>query len=412
MVEELKIDKEAPQNGVLFFYISTILSYLAGMMYSYANVIYVSWLTGSQAYTGLIYFISFFPFLFLNLYGGVLADRYSRKKILLVAQSVYAISAAVFSVMVYLSGNESVSFVFVLMMCLVNAVAFSFLPSARLSMVADLVPSGKIKNATIIVNLTFILSVGIGPLLIGLLKENYSWMMVYAAPFVCYLLSNLMLLCVKSNETTSKTEGVDFKYFMEGVKYIKSSHLIWQFLMLTCVATIILGPLEVLVPLYLNDVLGLSEADRGIFMGLLGLGLLLGGILSMLAGKFLNKALLVIIGIVISSIFLMFLSFVDSVTWAVICVVLSSMFGSFSVNLITVILQSEVVDEMRGRVMSFFSLFYIVSPAVSALFLSIISERVGFDITFQLSAIFIILASIMLFLLFPSIRKFSDNTVC
>jgi MFS family permease len=154
-------------------------------------------LTGSATAVGITTALQFLPTLLLGLYGGVIADRFPKRKILLCTQATMGLAAAVLAVLAF-AGSVQVWQVYSLALFLGLATAVD--NPTRQSFVTELVGKARLRNAISMVSSTFQLGSLIGPALGGLLLGTVGTGWAFALNSVTFLGSITALLMMREHE--------------------------------------------------------------------------------------------------------------------------------------------------------------------------------------------------------------------
>ena len=125
------------------------------------------------------------------------------------------------------------------------------------------------------------------------------------------------------------------------------------------------GPMQILLPKLAREVLGLSELQRGGYLGLMALTLILGGVSALLLGKFLHHGAAIFVGTMTAS--LLFASLSRWTSAAVSATALGAMglLGGMVISFIVAGIQGQAPEALRGRIMSIYSIISQVVPAAS-----------------------------------------------
>src|SRR5256885_7534397 len=148
------------------FFMGQVVSNIGTWMQRIAQDWLVLPLTGSATAVGITTALQFLPTLVLGLYGGVVADRFPKRKILLVTQITMGTCAGILALTAF-TGSVQVWHVYT--MAFVLGLATAVDNPTRQSFVTELVPRETVRNAISMVSSTFQLGSLIGPALGGLL---------------------------------------------------------------------------------------------------------------------------------------------------------------------------------------------------------------------------------------------------
>ncbi len=181
-----------------------------------------------------------------------------------------------------------------------GGLAWSFVGPARLATLGQIAPPDKLKPATIIFNLQVLLGFGLAPVVIGLVRSRYGWPAVFATGMGFFVAASLMLLGTRTRGSDRPGQGV-FTEIGEGFSAVKANPLLLQLILAAIMAYAMTGPMQILLPKLAREVLGLSELQRGGYLGLMALTLILGGVSALLLGKYLHHGLAIFVGTMTAS---------------------------------------------------------------------------------------------------------------
>jgi hypothetical protein len=118
---------------LIWFYLNSFLTLLIGNMFAYAMIIYSRAVTGSDAVTGLVYAGNLVPPLVLGMYAGTVIDRFTRKRVVMIAQTTFIYTSAA---MVFLTTQQFfvVGDIMLIAVMLVNGIGLSFIIPGRMAL--------------------------------------------------------------------------------------------------------------------------------------------------------------------------------------------------------------------------------------------------------------------------------------
>ena len=339
-------------------------------------------LTGSGLALGITNALQFGPLVFFGLYGGVIADRFNRRRLLIVTQSALALLAAAIGLLV-------VANLIRLWMIWVAALLLSLIMSidkpALLAFVKDLVGERDLPNAVALNNAVISSGRMIGPVVSGLLIAFFGMapsFFINAISFGLVVLV-LMILDVARLYVTRPVERKP-RQAREGLSYIRQDRVLMLTVTVMSVVFVTAYNLQVMVPLLTSRMLGGSSELYGIVMSSLGLGAVTGSLL--IASWVRPGVMMVALWCGLLSIVHIWLAVPFGVYFT-----LSGMFllgvscGFFNVT-VTSTLQLRARDDVRGRVMAMYSIGILGSGLLGAPLAGILADTVGVSDTFLVIA--------------------------
>ena len=235
-------------------------------------------LSGSVTAVGITVFMQFIPSLVLMPLGGILADRYSKRLILMISQGVAGALAATMAVLA-LTGNIEVWHIYVIAFVL-GLVVVADQP-ARQVFVNELVGPAQLRNAISLNSSIFQLGGMIGPAVSGVLIMAIGGGWAFAANALACAITVISLLLIRKNELVlmppiKRAKG----QLMEGVRYVLAKPtILWPAAMAAVFAVFGLS-LPVLMAAYANNLFDAGAGGYGLLNTLVALGALCGALAS------------------------------------------------------------------------------------------------------------------------------------
>jgi MFS family permease len=332
------------------YWVGAFLSFVGSWIQNVAQSWLVYELTRSEFLLGVVGFASGVPMLFLAPIGGALADRWNRRNILLITQSLFALSAFALAALTYAG---AIRYEYIVALALLNGLVLTVDLPTRQSLVAHLVPRADLANGIALNAAAFHTARILGPAIGGLLLE---W--VGAAP--CFLVNALsfsaILLALLSLRIQPSTDGRVptgiLQSLREGVAFVRARRglmLLW--LNVLILSTFGLSYL-VLLPVFAAEVLQVGKTGLGQLYTFAGVGSLAGLLLTARLSGEVPRGWLVILA-------------ANGFAWSVIgfaltthplvakgLLMLAGMFGVMQLVSTNTALQTAAPDYLRGRVVS------------------------------------------------------------
>jgi MFS family permease len=331
-------------------------------------------LTGSAATIASITFVSSVPIVVFSMAGGVAADRYDRRRILIVTQLGLATLAFVYA---WLVGTDRLTLWFVYALAAVFGIVVAFDLPAMHALVPELVPREHIANAIALNQSIFHGSRLLGPALAGLLIAATSSAMAFFANGLSYFAVILSLLLISTPPQASHRHGGGWSDLKEGLAYIARERDVRAIIGYTGLTTAFVFPLLLpFMPIAVKTIFGGDSRGLGIVMSASGLGAMLGA-LSLLKVKPHARGRLILLFFGVGAAALATVSFMRSPWAAASAVAVLSFSVSISLGLGTTILQITVPSELRGRVMGVHGLMFTGLMPLAALALGPVADRIG-----------------------------------
>ncbi|HKT20259.1 MAG TPA: MFS transporter [Stellaceae bacterium] len=240
---------------------------------------YIYALTGSPLYLGFVGLAMFLPAASLALVAGQIIDRYPRRRVLLAAWSLQALSASGIAILA-LIGRGSVEFVFLLIACFGAGRAFD--QPAQASLLPSLVPVAQFPRVTPLNSLVNQFAVIIGPGLGGLLFSAGEWLFKLGAPVafcgtVVMYLVGLAAVASLPQTPTRPAEPFSFRSFLSGIDFIRRAAAVRGAITLDMFG-VFFGGATALLPIFARDILMIGPIGLGLLRSTPAMGALAAGL--------------------------------------------------------------------------------------------------------------------------------------
>jgi MFS family permease len=336
-------------------------------------------LTGNPVQLGLVLAAMALPRAVFMLVGGALVDRLSPRRVLLTARGANAVLAGLLAALV-LAGTIQMWMVYVLAFSIGLCTAFAY--PAGGSILPQIVPPAQLQMANSMIMGMRQLSMLIGPALAGLLvtagssgngSGAHGTGLAFAVDAVSFLFSVASLLAIRiaSDRESRAAAGGVLAQVGEGFRALSQDLQLRSFVAyMALVSVLVMGPLQVGLPLFAKARFSEGAAAFGWLMTANGIGMLLGSVMSTSVTRLVKGRLGVMIlsldaaaGLALAA-----LSGVHSVLAGAALLVLTGLFaGTVQIAIITW-LQRRVPQAMMGRIMSIvFFTFLGLAPLAAAL---------------------------------------------
>ena len=362
------------------FFSAQFLSLIGSWMQTVAQSWLVLTLTNSPFLLGLIGTLQFSPVLLLSIFAGAVVDRFPKRRLLIVTQLMLATQATALGVLAW-TGRAEYWHVAVLgvVVGLANAIDLQ----ARQSYIAEMVGRDDLVNAVALNSAAFNAARIVGPAIAGVM---IGWFGVVPAFFVNAIgfvvaIASLLTLTTEGKPAARPLAGV-LADIGEGVQYALHTPRIRLTLGLLFVVSLCVFNFTVYVPLLARDVLGLGPQGFGFLMAALGLGAVAGALtLGTAARPPTATVLFAEAAVACGGLFLM--SLVVRVPVAASLLFVIGFFGIMLVASCNTAMQLAAPDELRGRVMSLYSLIWGGVFPIGAFCVGAISEAWGVPMAFR-----------------------------
>jgi MFS family permease len=358
-------------------------------------------LTGSALMLGTVSFATSIPVLFFSLWGGVLADRFERRRLMVWTQSASMLLAFILSFLT-LKGVETITHIVVL--AFLNGVANAFNAPVRQSIVSDLVKKEDLQNAIAINSTQFQLSQSLGPAFAGLT-------LAAVGPGWCFFLNGLSFLAViwtlvvmDVPPLPPRKRASALQSIKESFVYVRGQPVITGLLFMAAVPALFGTPFRSMLPAFAESVLRVGPTGLGVMQSAVGLGAVCGALTMASVGPKWRSG-----GIQLGAVMLMGFAlegFGLSKIYVLTVVLLFVVgFAQMTYNTLNqTFLQHMVADEMRGRVLSVLTLVTFGLMPFGAMQAGVVANSLGPPMSMVLGGCVCVLAGLAIVSRFPSLR--------
>jgi MFS family permease len=360
-------------------------------------------LTSSATYLGLVGFAAGVPYWFFTLYGGVISDRVSRKKIMLMTQSAMMVLAFILAALTF---SGVIQPWHILLLAFLNGVANAFDAPARHSLVLDMVPREDLTNAIVMNGTMYNTSTILGPALGGLLYAIIGPAWCFMINGVSYLAIIFGLLVMRLPPFIRKsTHGSVLAELKEGISYVKH-HPVLKGVILLMVVTGLFGlSFMTLIPAWAVAVLHGDATTNGLLQAARGVGALMTAFWLISLGNFRFKGKLVTIGVFAVPILTVIFSFIRSVPVALGVLVVLGMANLLIANLSTILVQMNADDRLRGRVMGVYTFVFFGFMPLGSLWIGAAADLFSEQTAIIICGVMSLVGAAIIWKLVPELAK-------
>jgi MFS family permease len=323
-------------------------------------------LGGSAATLGIIGFLNTIPNLAFALPAGVLADRFDRRKILLVFQGAN-MGVAVALAALWATGELTVFLMGILAFLGGTFGTLSF--PAFQAYLASTVPEEDLESAVALNSLSLQLARFVGPAIAGLLLASAGPTWVFGVNAVSFLgvLGALALLPASRGHIASAAMGVGHS-MKEGVRYVFGQRSIASLMVLMMLAGLFATPpVAFMIPGLVRFQLHEGAATLGVLISLVGLGSVLGSLVLLRLARRVNKGEPAIASYLACAAAIAVIGLSTSVPLSFALAVIGGLTGVVFIGISTVVVQASSAPEFRARAMAIWAACFVGVLPIGAL---------------------------------------------
>ena len=388
------------RNFQLFFS-GQLISLIGTWMQTVAQSWLMYKLTGSALKLGEVGFASQIPVFLVAPLGGITADRVNRQRLVIATQIASMILAGILAWLT-LTGVVQPWHIFVLAALLGVVNAFDI--PGRQSFIIDMVGKEDLMNAIALNSSMFNGARVIGPMVAGILVPLIGEGWCFAANAISYVavIINLFLMRVHCAPRASKHSPIED--IIEGFRWVNQTKVIRALLLLLGLVSLVGMPYTVLMPIFADKILHGGARGLGILMGATGVGALFGALT--LAAKTGVKGLGRWVAFACGGfgISLCLFSFSHFFWLSVVLLMPAGYSMMLQMACSNTLVQTMVPDQLRGRVMSVYSMMFMGMAPIGAFFGGALAHRLGAPFTVAVGGVACILGAIWFGRALPELR--------
>lgn len=366
------------------WFVASVISNIGSWMQIVGQGWLVLQLTDSPFYLGLVGLVRAVPTIAFSLVGGVLADRFDRRRILLATQSVAGASSLALAALTW-AGVVTVWHI--LAIGFVASVFFAIDNPTRQALVPDIVGRDRVTSAIGLNSAAWNGAAIIGPSIAGVLLTIVSAAGLFLANGLSYLAVIGAVLAMPDLPRRAIARRSAVGQLSDGLRYIRASRVVWGLLVLIATPSVLARPYIQLMPVFARDILGRGSAGYGLLMAASGVGALAGALVTASLGGYRRRGQL-LLGVTFA-LGLALVAFAGSRSFG-LSLALAAILGGTStlmMSLTNSLLQGIAADEMRGRVLSVYTLIAGGLMPLGSMVLGSVGSAIGVPLAVALGGV-------------------------
>ncbi len=353
---------------------------LVGLWVQRVAVGWLAWrLTESGFWLGAVAFADLFPVVLIGAFGGVLADRLDRRRLMITGQSLALAQAATLCVLQAL-GLMTIELLFGLTLLLGCVIAVN--QPARLSLVPSLVRPANLTSAVAISAVIFNLARFVGPAVAGLILATAGIAPAFGFNALTYAAMIAALAALDLERAPKRAAGgarmVD--EIAEGVRYVVGHQAMRTLLLLLLAVSMLSRPVFELLPGFADAIFARGAQGLAALTSAVGLGAVAGGLWLAQRGSLRGLSSIALASGAISGLAVAVFALSHSF-YVALAMMAAAGFAAVAIAVASqTLVQNAVEPAMRGRVMSFWGIIIRGGPALGALAMGTLSGPLGLAI--------------------------------
>ncbi len=385
------------------WFVGQLVSLFGTWMQITAQGYLVFQLTNSPVYLGYVAFASGLPAWLFTLYGGVIADRMSRRTLLVITQTAMLVLAFILAALAF-TGRVQPWHIVVLAFLL--GVANAFDAPARQAFVLEMVERQDLTNAIALNATMFNAATAVGPAVAGITYAAFgpAWCFTlnglsFIAVIVALLMMRLKLQAAPARRSSAAGD------LIEGLRYVIAHRMIRALIGLVGLISLFGMSFVTLLPAWAVTVMHGDAATLGWLQSGRGVGALFGALYLASLGRINFKGRLLMIGVLSFPVMLVGFALERRLPLSLLFLVVAGATMILALNLANAIVQTLVSDELRGRVMGIYSLVFFGFMPMGGLLAGAVADSIGEQPTIILSAVILFAVAVLVWALLPQVRE-------
>ena len=378
------------------FFAGQLVSLIGSWMQNTAQGWLVYELSHSKALLGVVAAVSSAPMMLFSIWGGSVADRHSKRQIVLFTQTAMMVFAFALAALVW---GGQIRVWQILVLAALGGLAMGFDMPARQAFMVEMTSREDLMNA-ISLNSSIVNGARVvGPAVAGFLmaQVGLAW---------CFFLNGLSFLAVIAGLWLMRLprfvpparKASARAHVAEGFVYVWKHRRMRTILLLFAVVGIFGWSYSVLMPAFAQDVLHVKQAQYGALLSANGIGALLGALTVASIGNRVSRRVLVLGGLLLFSAMLLVLAVIENYYWALACLAIGGWGMLLFFATVNTLLQTSASDEMRGRVMGIWALVFGGMMPLGGLEAGTLSTYLGIRWAVAIGAVVCALAALVTWL--------------
>lgn len=338
------------------FYIGQGLSLVGSWMRRTALGWLVYSLTGSMALLGTVMALTFLPLFFVSPIAGSLADRLDKRKVIIASQIVACLTSATMATLIW---TDLVQIWHVMALALLGGTAFAFEVPTRQAFVVEMVGRDRLYNAIALNSALVNMARIIGPALAGIVMGTVGIGWAFALDSMSYLIVIGTLISMRLPRfVPPKTKRSQLELLREGALEVWRNRPVRMVMVLLMLTGIFGWTFEPLLPAIAQDVLRIGEGAYGLLFSMFGIGAIGGALYTASRSEGVDKTRQLFAGVWLMVAGVLLFSISRSPLAMAVALVLAGFGGVHFISTGNTVVQLNVADSIRGRVMGIWALAF------------------------------------------------------
>jgi MFS family permease len=395
------------KNRVYRIYFGGMLGQMAAMnMQQVVGSLLIYRLTGSAAILGAMAFAGAVPMICFSLFGGVIADRLDKRKVMIAGQAAFAVVSLAVALAIssgYLSSQHVGSWWVLGVSSVLQGSVMGLMMPSRQALLPEIVSEDQLMNAVSLNTMGMNVLQLVAPALAGFLVDASGFALVYYVMTGMYVTAVVFVCFLPTVRPATTIRIRAFEGIAKGLSYVRHNTDVFYVLMFTMVIVLLAMPYNNLMPIFVDDVLHVGATGLGVLMSVSGVGAMIGSVvLATLPSK--RRGVMLGVSGIILGIALTAFAFSRSWPLSLVLIALVGLGQTGRMTLSSTLVQSHVDSEYMGRVMSVFMMQFGFT-SFSTFLAGLLTQGVGVQWATGSFAMMLTLVSILVLVFVPRLRR-------
>ncbi len=350
---------------LLRYLFACLCAFLGGHMINFGLVQWTQEVLQAPAWSGALLLLCFGLPIVFGWHGGALCDRVNPLRVTRAGHAGLILAALTLAFTVWIPWLRREALAFAMLASLFAGLSWSYAAPARLAYLPHLAPTDRLRSAAILFNVLTTVGFGGAPLLVGQVRQHFPWVTVFLVAVALLVTSQL---CMLGLPMTARADVASTKGSIRaGWAYVRRTPIVLQLLLASAIAHLLMGPIQVILPRYLDSALHLEPGARGVFLGMAAPSLIAGGLIALSLKQLRHPGRAILAGIVASALLCATLAQVTTLAPAGAVFIGACVLAGSAVAFLAASLQDVSDESFRGRVMASYAITTQFFPALSGL---------------------------------------------
>ncbi len=380
-----------------------IISLFGSWMQTTAQGFFIYELTHSPVFLGYVGFATGIPTWLFMVYAGAIADRFPRRTILVITQTVMMILAFILA---FLTFTHIVQPWHIILLAFLLGVANAFDAPARQAFVNELVDRKDLINAIALNSTMFHSAAAVGPAVAGITYAvtGPAWCFTINGISFLAVIYNLLRMKFDAQLKTQPTKSVSHD-LIDGVRYLRKQKTILMIMLIVGFVSLLGISLTTLFPAWAVKILHGDATTNGLLQTARGIGAVICSLIIAYSSKYMERGKFLVLGMITMPLLMLLFSLNRSFMFSFLFLVGIGAALIAINNLSNGIIQTIVDENFRGRVMAIYSFAFFATMPIGALLIGLLAQLWGSPAAILINSILLLVIFIGIIISSPNLKS-------